>query len=125
MFTFPKTTTIREIQRNYKQVFEIVKKTKQPIVVLKNNKPDIAIVDVQALEEMNKKLEEFEIEDALRSANQSMKEYREGKTIKAKSLSHLDAIYWRNLWRMIEKSRSLKGKRGNLSAFIAEDRQRH
>ena len=48
MFTFPKTTTIREIQRNYKKVFEQVKKTKEPVVVLKNNKPDIVLVDIQA-----------------------------------------------------------------------------
>jgi len=34
-------------------------------------------------------------------------------------------IDWNRLWKMIEFSRSFKGKRGNLSKFIAEDRKRH
>lgn len=125
MFTFPKTTTIREIQRDYKKVFEEIKRTKQPIVVLKNNKPDIVLVDVQVLQEMDKKLEEFEIEDALRSGKQGMKEYKQGRSITAKSLLHLNANYWKNLWRMIEKSRSIKGRNIDTTKFIAEDRQRH
>ena len=125
MFTFPKTTTIREIQRNYKKVFEQVKKTKEPVVVLKNNKPDIVLVDIQALQEMNKRLEEFEIDGALRSGKQGMKEYKQGKTITAKSLSHLDAYYWKNLWKMIEKYRSIKGRNIDTAKFIAEDRLRH
>lgn len=89
MFTFPKTTTIREIQRNYKKVFEMVKRTKEPVVVMKNNKPDVAIVDVKALKELDKKLEELELADAIRSIRQGEKEYKEGKTIKAKSLADL------------------------------------
>lgn len=125
MFTFPKTTTVREIQRNYKKVFEEVKKSKQPVVVLKNNKPDVAIVDVERLEEMNKQLEEFETSAAIRSAQLGMNQYKRGKTVKVKSLAHLDAEYWKNLWKMIGKSRSIKGKQGNLSKFIAEDRYRH
>ena len=94
MFTFPRTTTIREIQRNYKKVFEQVKRTKQPVVVLKNNKPDVAIVDIKKLQE----------------------------------ISAIDprTVDWDKLWEDIKRVRAFKGKgRGNLSAFIAEDRQRH
>lgn len=86
---FPKTTTVREIQRNYKKVFEQVKKTKEPVVVLKNNKPDVAVIDLATLEQMNKRLEELEIADALRSAEQGWKEYKAGKTVSAKSLADL------------------------------------
>lgn len=93
MFSFPKTTTVREIQRNYKKIFALAKKTKEPIVVMKNNKPDVAIIDVKKLEEIG--------------------------TISTKTVD------WDKLWKMIGKSRSIKGKRGNLSKFIAEDRYRH
>lgn len=79
MFTFPKTTTIREIQRNYKKVFERVKRTKEPIVVMKNNKPDVAIVDVEKLEEL----------EAVASANRGYIEYLKGKTKKFSSLAEL------------------------------------
>lgn len=33
--------------------------------------------------------------------------------------------FWNNLWEKIKISRSFVGKRGNLSAIIAEDRQNH
>lgn len=52
MFTFPRTTTAREIQRNYRKIFDIVKKTKEPIVVMKNNKPEVVIMDAKKLAEM-------------------------------------------------------------------------
>ncbi len=32
---------------------------------------------------------------------------------------------WNEIWRKIKLVRSFKGKRGNLSKFIAEDRYRH
>lgn len=54
---FPRTTTAREIQRNYKKVFDEAKKTKEPIFVMKNNKPQVAIVDAQKLSEMEAVLE--------------------------------------------------------------------
>lgn len=89
MFTFPRTTTIRELQRNYKKIFEMVKRTKEPIVVIKNNKPDVAIVDVKALKDLDRKLEQLELADAIRSIKQGEKEYGEGRGIKAKSLADL------------------------------------
>lgn len=89
MFIFPRTTTIREIQRNYKKVFEQAKKTKEPIVVLKNNKPDVAVIDLGTLTQMNRRLEELEIADTVRAAEQGWKEYKTGKTVIAKSLAHI------------------------------------
>jgi len=32
---------------------------------------------------------------------------------------------WKKIWEGVELARSFKGKRGNLSKFIAEDRERH
>lgn len=52
MFTFPKTTTAREIQRNYRKIFDEVKKTKEPVVVMRNNKPEVVIMDAKKLSEM-------------------------------------------------------------------------
>ncbi len=33
--------------------------------------------------------------------------------------------YWKEIWGQLELCRSLKGKRGNLSQFIVEDREKH
>ncbi len=53
-YSFPATISARDIQRGYKKVFDTVKKTKQPIVVMANNKPQAAIVSVQMLREYNR-----------------------------------------------------------------------
>lgn len=66
---FPRTTTAREIQRNYKKVFSTVKKTKEPVFVMKNNKPEVAIIDVKKLEEM----------EAILAVLESREEARQGK----------------------------------------------
>ncbi len=70
MFAFPKMTTAREIQRNYRKIFDDVIKTKEPIIVMRNNKPEVAIVDVKKLEEMQ----------AIFNVLQSREEARAGKT---------------------------------------------
>lgn len=44
--------TPRDILRNYKKVFEKVKKTGQPVVVVSKKKPQVAIVSLDDLEEL-------------------------------------------------------------------------
>lgn len=82
---FPRTTTAREIQRNYKKVFSTVKRTKETVFVMKNNRPEVAIVDVKKLEEMEAVLEVL----------QSYQEAKEGKTKELISLA--------NLWHEAQK----------------------
>lgn len=69
MATSPNFTSAREIQRNYKRLFEQVKKTKRPLVVMRNNKPEVAIIGI-------KKLEEYE---ALSFIVKSLREIKEEK----------------------------------------------
>lgn len=87
MFTFPKTTTAREIQRNYRKIFDEVKKTKEPVVVMKNNKPEVVIMDPKKLEEMQ----------AIMDVLQSREETRQGKAKELKG-SLVD------LWHEAQKS---------------------
>ena len=79
MFKFPKTTTIREIQRNSKKIFAEVKDTKEPVVVMKNNQPNVAIIDIDQLEEL----------EAVASAQKGYSEYLEGKAKKLNSLADI------------------------------------
>ncbi len=70
--TFPSTISARAIQRGYKKIFEKVKKTKKPIVVMANNEPQGAIVSLEMLEEYNKlksDLELFSIIDEIQAKN--------------------------------------------------------
>lgn len=79
MYTFPKTTTAKELQKNYRKIFDEAKKHKQPIFVMRNNKPDVAILDAKKLEEM----------EAIMSVLQSKAEADAGKVKVLKSLKDL------------------------------------
>jgi hypothetical protein len=53
-FSVPPTIAARDIQRGYKKVFDMVKKTKRPVVVMANNTPQAAIISLAMLEEYNR-----------------------------------------------------------------------
>jgi len=76
---FPKTTTARDIQRNYRKVFDEAKKSKEPVFVMKNNKPEVAIIDAKKLEEM----------EAILAVLESREEARAGKAKVLKSFKDL------------------------------------
>ena len=46
------TINARDILRNYKKIFDIVKKTKQPTVVVSKKEPQVAIVSLDDLEKL-------------------------------------------------------------------------
>lgn len=46
------TVTARDILRNYRQVFNKVKKTKQPAVVVSKKEPQVAIISLDDLERL-------------------------------------------------------------------------
>lgn len=68
--TMPQTVPMREILRNWKAVFAKTKKSKEPIIVLSNSKPQVALISLDLLEKM--RLEKL--------AEEGMKAYRMGKT---------------------------------------------
>ena len=71
-FAFPQTISARDIQRGYKKVFDRVKKTNQPVVVMSNNNPQGAVVSMKTLEKYKKLEQEQEfwtIVDEIRAAN--------------------------------------------------------
>jgi PHD/YefM family antitoxin component YafN of YafNO toxin-antitoxin module len=65
------TVSARQIQREYKKVLEDANKSKEPIVVMANNKPQGAIIGLDLLEKI-------QLEAVL---NEALEEYRAGKTI--------------------------------------------
>lgn len=87
MFT---TISARQIQREYKKVLANANKSKEPIVVMSNNKPQGAIIGLDLLERIQ--LEAI-AEDAL-------KESREGKT------------------KIIKTKRDLEKDLGNLKRYV-------
>ena len=71
-FGVPPTVAARDIQRGYKKVFDTVKKTRRPVVVMANNTPQAAIISLEMLEEYNRLQAEqnaFAIIDGIRAKN--------------------------------------------------------
>ncbi|OGD87916.1 hypothetical protein A2870_03995 [Candidatus Curtissbacteria bacterium RIFCSPHIGHO2_01_FULL_41_11] len=77
MFT---TISARQIQREYKKILAKANKSKEPIVVMANNKPLGAVIGLDALEKL-------QVEAVL---NEAMEEYRAGKTKTIKNKKDLE-----------------------------------
>ncbi len=89
MGIMPNTVSSKEIQISYKAIFQKAMRLKEPIVVLKNNKPQVAIVDIETLDEMKKKIEELEMLDAVDSIRSYEEDKKHNRLIKLKSLKEL------------------------------------
>jgi PHD/YefM family antitoxin component YafN of YafNO toxin-antitoxin module len=71
-YSFPTTISARDIQRGYKKVFDTVKRTKKPVVVMANNNPQAAIISLEMLARYNRLVEDQELWgmiDQIRSKN--------------------------------------------------------
>jgi len=54
-------------------------RTKKPIVVMRGNKPEVAVVDVRMLDAMEKKVEKIELDEALEAVRIGEEELKNGK----------------------------------------------
>lgn len=52
----PFTTTATELQRNYKKVVRMVKKSKEPVTVLSNSRPEIIVMDYRTFRDFSREL---------------------------------------------------------------------
>ena len=85
----PKTVSARDIQRDYRRIFNEAKTSKKPVVVLTNNKPDVVIMDVAELEHLYQKAEKAEVAEALKAVSAYKREKKAGKLKKMRSLGEL------------------------------------
>jgi len=77
------TISARQIQREYKKVLQRANKTKEPIIVMSNNKPLGAIIGLDQLGKL-------QIEATLKGA---LEEYKAGKTKTISTTDELDADF--------------------------------
>lgn len=85
----PKTVSSSDIQKKYREIFDEVKKTKEPVIVLHGNKPDVAIVDFGYLEELKRESYDQELRDAIEAIRAGDKEFKSKKTKVLASLTNL------------------------------------
>ena len=89
MSLLPKTVSAKDIQRNYRKIFDEAKRTGEPIVVLTNNQPDVAIIGIKTLEGMIKKINDIEMADAIEAIKILEQEKKLGTLKKLRSLTDL------------------------------------
>lgn len=89
MSLIPKLTSVSQIQRNYKKVIETAKDSKEPVIILRRNKPEAAVVDIDTFEEISQKAASFDELKAIEAIGESEKDYRGGKAKKLTSLKDL------------------------------------
>lgn len=77
------TVSARQIQREYKKVLQDANKSKEPIVVMANNKPLGAVVGLRILEKL-------QIEAVL---DQALEDYKAGKTKTISTMEELEADF--------------------------------
>ena len=77
------TISARQIQRQYKKVLQQANDSKEPIIVMANNKPLGAIIGLEQLEKL-------QLEVAL---NQALDEYKTGKTKTISTMKELEADF--------------------------------
>ena len=77
------TVSARQIQRGYKKVLEDANKSKEPIVVMSNNKPLGAIISLDLLEKLR-------LEAVL---DEALTEYKAGKTKTISTMKDLEADF--------------------------------
>ena len=79
MDLLPNTVSARDIQRNYRKIFDRAKRSKKPIVVMTNKTPDVVIMDVKELEDFYTKAQQAEVREALQAIKLYKREKRAGK----------------------------------------------
>lgn len=74
------TISARQIQREYKKILQKANKSKEPIIVMSNNKPQGAIIGLDLLEKL-------QLDLVLKEA---LEEYKAGKTVKIETEEDLE-----------------------------------
>lgn len=81
--------SVEDMIRNYRMIFDKVKKLKKPIVVLRRNKPDVAVVDIGWLKRAETIMQTVDEEKALLLIQEGNAEHIKGKTKVLKSIGSL------------------------------------
>lgn len=85
----PQTTTAKEIQVSYRDIFDKANNSMEPVFVLRNNQPDVAILGLNFYNRLLETVRKAELADALDSISVYKSEKSKGQLITGKSLKDL------------------------------------
>lgn len=85
----PKTASPRDIQRNYRTLFDEVKASEEPLLVLNNNQPDVVVISYAEYTALTCSREEYEQNMARAAIENYESEKEAGKLKELSSLADL------------------------------------
>lgn len=80
MNLFPTAVSVSDLQRNYAKVIKKAKSSDQPVILLRNNKPELALVNLKKLQYLIDRTSDWETKDALEAIKEGELAYKTGKT---------------------------------------------
>lgn len=80
MNIIPTLVSASDLQRDSARIINLAKNSDQPIVVMRNNKAEVAMLDVKKLQAMIDQIKDFEEKELLEGLKQTEEEYKAGKT---------------------------------------------
>lgn len=84
----PTLVSASDLQRDSARIIKLVKSSDDPVIVVKNNKPEAAVVSLKKLQFLMDRIEDLETKDALEAVRIGEEERRAGKLITISSDLH-------------------------------------
>lgn len=81
MNIIPALVSASDLQRDSARIIKLAKSSDDPIIVVKNNKPEAAVVSLKKLQFLMDRIEELETKDALEAVRIGEEERKAGKLI--------------------------------------------
>ena len=85
----PKTASPRDIQRNYRTLFDEVRRSEEPLLILNNNQPDVVVISYEQYESLTRSQEEHEQNMARKALENYALEKQTGQLKNLSSLADL------------------------------------
>jgi PHD/YefM family antitoxin component YafN of YafNO toxin-antitoxin module len=78
--TMPPIAQVTEVQKNYRTLFDQVKRSGLPLFLLRKNKPDVVILEPTFFQEIMYKADLYEEELALNRIKKGQQEHKQGRS---------------------------------------------
>jgi PHD/YefM family antitoxin component YafN of YafNO toxin-antitoxin module len=85
----PTLIPVSDLQRDSARIVNLAKLSDQPIIIIRNNKPEVAMLNIKKLQLMTDKIKDFEEKQLLWELKETENEFKAGKTYFTKDFSEL------------------------------------
>ncbi|MEK7154556.1 MAG: type II toxin-antitoxin system prevent-host-death family antitoxin [Patescibacteria group bacterium] len=81
MNILPTLVSASDLQRDSARIINLARSSDQPVIIVRNNKPQAAVINIKRLQSLITKVTDWETKDALQAIKEGEEELRSGKVI--------------------------------------------